>query len=59
MRRREFIAGLAGTAALPSSALAQQQVKVWRIGFLAGGSRPTSLDGSIYGGFSGQQRRRR
>jgi putative tryptophan/tyrosine transport system substrate-binding protein len=42
MRRREFIA-LVGSAAgaWPLSARAQQPDKVWRIGFIAGASRPT------------------
>jgi putative tryptophan/tyrosine transport system substrate-binding protein len=35
MRRREFVAGLAGAAALPAMALAQQGERVRRIGVLA------------------------
>jgi putative ABC transport system substrate-binding protein len=34
MRRREFIAGLAGSAAMPLTARAQQSAKVLRVGFL-------------------------
>jgi putative ABC transport system substrate-binding protein len=34
MRRREFIAGLAGAAASPVVARAQQPAKVWRIGMM-------------------------
>jgi putative ABC transport system substrate-binding protein len=30
---------------------AQQQGKVWRVGFLAGASRPASFDSSLYGAF--------
>ena len=40
MRRREFIAGLAGVAAWPLAAVAQQPGRVWRVGFL-GSARPT------------------
>jgi putative ABC transport system substrate-binding protein len=34
MKRRDFIAGLAGAAALPFAARAQQAGKVWRVGML-------------------------
>src|SRR5258708_38358376 len=41
MRRRDFITGIAGSAAAwPLAASAQQTGKVWRIGFLSGASRP-------------------
>src|SRR5260370_9835784 len=40
MRRRDFITGIAGSAAVwPLAASAQQTGKVWRIGFLSGASR--------------------
>src|SRR5947209_17107675 len=40
MRRRDFITGIAGSAAAwPLAASAQQTGKVWRIGFLSGTSR--------------------
>src|SRR5260370_7858582 len=40
MRRRDFITGIAGSAAAwPLAASAQQTGKVWRIGFLSGASR--------------------
>ena len=39
MRRRDFITALSGAATWPVVARAQQTGKVWRIGFLSGGSR--------------------
>ena len=50
--RREFITLLGGAAAAwPMAARAQQPRKVWRIGFIAGASRPASLEVSQFGGF--------
>ncbi len=51
VRRREFITFLGGAAiGLPLHAQAEDQGKLWRVGFLAGGSRPASLGSSPYGG---------
>jgi putative tryptophan/tyrosine transport system substrate-binding protein len=52
VKRREFIAGLAGAAASwPISVRAQQAPKVWRIGLLGGASRPNPIESSYYGAF--------
>ena len=51
MRRREFFSLLGGATAWPLAAYTQQSGKVWRIGFLGGGARPTNLESSTYGAF--------
>jgi ABC-type uncharacterized transport system substrate-binding protein len=40
-----------GAVTWPLAARAQQPGRVWRIGFLAGGTRPTNLEGTTYGEF--------
>ena len=51
IRRKLFIALGASALAAPLISLAQQQGKVWRIGFLSQIVRPASLDGDIFGRF--------
>ena len=52
-RRSFLIAGSAGVWMLArcTFSFAQQQGKVWRVGFLTPRSRPASLDSDTYGGF--------
>ena len=50
-RRKLIVALGAGALAAPFGSFAQQQGKVWRVGFLAQRSRPASLDSDIYGAF--------
>jgi len=51
--RREFITLLGGAAAAwPIAARAQQPRRLWRVGFLAGASRPVNLESSQYAGFN-------
>jgi putative ABC transport system substrate-binding protein len=50
-RRKLIVALGAGAMAAPFASFAQQQRKVWRVGFLAGNRRPVSLDTDVYGAF--------
>lgn len=50
-RRRLLIALAAGALAAPFGSLAQQQGKVWRVGFLSQRARPDSLDSDVFGTF--------
>lgn len=55
--RRAFITLVGGAAvAWPLAGRAQQPSKVWRIGFIAGASRPASLETSQFGGFQQDMR---
>ena len=51
-RRKLLVAFGAGALTAPFGSFAQQQGKVWRVGFLAQRSRPTSLGSWYYGEFS-------
>ena len=50
--RRQLVLALgAGAVTAPFGALAQQQGKVWRIGFISGAAPPASLETAPQGGF--------
>ena len=50
--RRKLIVALGASAiAAPFGSFAQQQGKVWRIGFLSSRSRPVSIDSDVFGAF--------
>jgi ABC-type uncharacterized transport system substrate-binding protein len=55
MRRRDLLI-LIGSAIAPQVALAQQQAKVWRVGFLSARRRPGSLKLDYYGAFPERMR---
>jgi putative ABC transport system substrate-binding protein len=50
-RRQLLLALGAGALAVPLAALAQQQARIWRVGFLSARRRPASLDTDYYGAF--------
>ena len=50
-RRKLVIALGAGALTAPFSSFAQQQGKVWRVGFLASRARPVPVDFGLYGEF--------
>jgi putative ABC transport system substrate-binding protein len=50
--RRKLLVALGASALIaPLGSFAQQQGKVWRVGFLSGRSRPPSLDSDRFGAF--------
>ena len=50
--RRQLLLVLgAGALAVPLASFAQQQAKIWRVGFLSARRRPASLDTDYYGAF--------
>jgi len=51
MNRRDTVLSLLVLGAAPLRSFAQQQGKVWRVGFLAPRRRPASLDSHAYGAF--------
>jgi putative ABC transport system substrate-binding protein len=55
-RRKLVVALGASVIAAPLSSFAQQQGKVWRVGFLVSRSRPDSLDSDVYGAFLREMR---
>jgi putative ABC transport system substrate-binding protein len=51
-KRRQILLALGAAAiVMPFASFAQQQAKVWRIGFLAYRGRPVSLDADVFGAF--------
>jgi putative ABC transport system substrate-binding protein len=50
-RRKLIVALGAGALVAPFGSFAQQQNKIWRVGFLAQSARPESLDSSPFGAF--------
>jgi len=55
-RRKLLVALGAGALVAPFCSFAQQQGKVWRVGFLTPRIRPDSLDSDIFGAFSNGMR---
>ena len=51
MNRRDAVLALVALAAVPLVSHAQQQGKVWRVGFLAPRRRPDSIDADFLGAF--------
>jgi putative ABC transport system substrate-binding protein len=51
MNRRDSIFAVLSLAAVPLISFAQQQGKIWRVGFLSQRARPNSLDADIFGSF--------
>jgi putative ABC transport system substrate-binding protein len=55
-RRKLLVALGAGALTAPLASFAQQQSKVWRVGFLSPRSRPASLDSDMFGAFTNGMR---
>jgi putative ABC transport system substrate-binding protein len=55
-RRKLLVAFGASALTVPLALFAQQQSKVWRVGFLSTQRRPDSLDSDIFGAFSNGMR---
>ena len=51
-RRKLIVALGAGALTVPFPSFAQQPGKVWRVGFLAFPTRPSSLDSHVFGAFA-------
>jgi putative tryptophan/tyrosine transport system substrate-binding protein len=58
INRREVLALAFGVLAAPLASFAQQQGKVWRIGFISGTSRAASLDAGLFLGFTREMQER-
>lgn len=56
MNKRNTVLALFALGALPLTSLAQQQGKLWRIGFLSARARPSTLDADVFGAFLGGMR---
>lgn len=52
MNRRDTVLALVVLGALPLGSLAQQQGKIWRVGFLGQSTRPASVDSHRIGAFT-------
>ena len=56
-RRRKLMVAMGASAfGMPFAAFAQQQNKVWRVGFLSPRSRPANLDSDIFAAFASGMR---
>ena len=51
MKRRDSVLSLLALGAAPLASFAQQQGKVWRVGFLSPNNRPVSIDADFQGAF--------
>ena len=51
MNRRDAVLVLLALGTAPRTSFAQQQGKVWRVGFLSPNNRPASIDADFQGAF--------